>query len=79
MRQTVDSLVKQHKELRDCAVHLLPVEVEERNNLKVHLSEEIGQLVDVRYRSTQLRVVDVVHVANQQSYFVCCCGGEGKM
>lgn len=75
---TVDSLVEQQEELCNSAVHLLPVEVEQGNHLEVHLSEQVGQLVDVSNGSTQLSVVDVVHVANQESNFVCCCGGGDK-
>ena len=77
-KRTVDSLVKQQEELCNSAVHLLPVEVEERNHLEVHLSEQVGQLMDVSDGSTQLSVVEVVHVANQESNFVCCCGGEER-
>lgn len=77
-RHTVDSLVEQQEELCYSAVHLLPVEVEQGNHLEVHLSEEIGQLMDVSDGSAQLSVVDVVHVANQQSNFVCCCGGGDR-
>ena len=74
-RQTIDSLVQQQEELRHSAVHLLPVEVKQGNHLEVHLSEEVGQLVHVGDGSTQLSLVEVVHVANQQSHFVCSCGG----
>ncbi len=77
-RPTVDSLVKQQQELCDCTVHLLPVEVKQGNHLEVHLPEKVGQLVDVSNGSTQLRVVEVVHVSNQESNFVCCCGREDK-
>lgn len=73
--RTVDSLVKQQEEFCHGTVHLLPVEVKQGNHLKVHLSEQIGQLVHVGDGSTQLSVVLVAHVANQQSNLVrgCVC------
>ena len=77
-RLTIDTLVEQQEELRHCTAHLLPVEVEQGNHLEVHLSEQVGQLVDVGNGSAQLSVVLVVHVANQESNFVCCCVGEEK-
>lgn len=67
---TVNSLVEQQQELSHSTVHLLPVEVKQGHHLEVHLSEKVGQLVDVRDGSTQLGVVVVVHVAHQESNFV---------
>jgi len=51
-RPTIDALVEQQEELCNSAVHLLPVEVEQGNHLEVHLSEQVGQLVDVSDGST---------------------------
>lgn len=51
-KQTIDSFVKQQEELCNGAVHLLIVEVQQWNHLEVHLSEEVGQLVDVSNGST---------------------------
>lgn len=69
---TVDSLVEQQEELCNSTVHLLPVQVEQGNHLEVHLSEQVGQLVDVSNGGTQPSVMKVVHVANQESDFVRC-------
>lgn len=77
-RLTIDPLVKQHEELSNSTVHLLPVEVEQGNHLEFHLSEQVGQLVHISNGSTQLSVIEVVHVANQKSNFVCCCVRENK-
>lgn len=74
-RPTIDSLVEQKEELGDGAVHLLPVQVEQGNDLEVHLPEQVGQLMDVGDGGAQLGVVEVVHVADQESDLVrrCVC------
>lgn len=72
-RCTIDSLVKQQQELSNSTVHLLPVEVDQGNHLEVHLSQKVGQLVNVGNGSTQLSVVEVVHVSNQKGDFVSGC------
>lgn len=78
LRPTIDSPVKQQEEFCNSAVHLPPVEVKQRNHLEVHLSEQVGQLVHISDRCTQLSVVEVVHVADQESNFVCCCRRDIK-
>lgn len=75
---TIDSLVKQQEELCNSAVHLLPVEVEQGNHLEVHLSELVGEFMDVGDGRTQLSVIVVVHVANKESNFVCRCRWKNK-
>lgn len=72
-RPTIDSLVEQQEELCNSTVHLLPVQVEQGDHLEVHLSQQVGQLMDVSNGSTQLSVMYVVHVADQESDFVRCC------
>lgn len=77
-RPTIDSLIKQQEELIHSTVHLLAAQVQQGNNLEIHLPEEVCQLVHVGHGCTQLSVVQVVHVADQESNFVCGCGGEDR-
>lgn len=77
-RPTIDSLVEQEEELCNSTVHLLPVQVEQGDHLEVHLSEQFGQLVDVSNGGTQLSVMNVVHIANQEGDFVRCCVRKAK-
>ena len=72
-RLTVDPLVKQQEELCDRTVHLLPVEVQQGNHLEVQLPEQVGQFMNISHGCRELDVVTVVHIANQESNFVCGC------
>lgn len=68
---TVDSMAEQQQELTDSSVHLIPVEVEQRDHLEVELPQKVAQLIDISHWGSELPVVCVIHIPHQQCHLVC--------